>query len=165
MSTANTNQMTTDAKDACAERYNTLLSLFDLLEPNKWPNNVTAPWTDGEKRLKELSKVLKYDIPVNDFRDYIDNRDSVSGIQPPETIKRARKIIQTIAVSSAEAERGFSVMNDIATNERNKLLVINLSNLMSIKLDDTTITTEQNQSHGSQEISRTTSCTLLVHEK
>ena len=87
MSTSHTNQMAAAVKNANAAQYTHLISLFDLLESKKWPNNITAPWLDGERQLKDLSKQLKYYIPTNDFKDFIDNRNS----EPPESIKRVKK--------------------------------------------------------------------------
>ena len=51
-----------------------------------------------------------------------------------ETIQRAKNIMNTVAVSSAEAERGFSVMNTIYSDKRNRLEVKNLANLLVINL-------------------------------
>lgn len=50
-----------------------------------------------------------------------------------QLLKKAKKIIKTIAVSSAEAERAFSLMNSICTPQRNKLNISNISQLMAIK--------------------------------
>ena len=44
----------------------------------------------------------------------------------------SQTIGQTIVVSSAKAERGFSTMNDIMVKKRNKLDIVNLSSLMLI---------------------------------
>uniref|UniRef100_A0A8C0DBW9 KIAA1586 n=1 Tax=Balaenoptera musculus TaxID=9771 RepID=A0A8C0DBW9_BALMU len=46
----------------------------------------------------------------------------------------AKKIVSTIAVNSAEAERGFNVMNIICTRVRNSLTVGHISDLMTISL-------------------------------
>ena len=49
-------------------------------------------------------------------------------------LKNLNDISQTIVVSSADAERGFSTMNDIMVKKRNKLDIVNLSSLMLISL-------------------------------
>jgi hypothetical protein len=57
------------------ESYTTLISLFSLLEPTTWPTAITCPWQDGEEKFKKFRKLLKYTIPVNDFRNLVDERD------------------------------------------------------------------------------------------
>lgn len=52
----------------------------------------------------------------------------------PKTILKAKKIANTIAVSSAEAERGFSLMNTIVTKLRTSLTIDHIADLMSINL-------------------------------
>ncbi|XP_044154702.1 E3 SUMO-protein ligase KIAA1586-like [Bufo gargarizans] len=133
-STANTRQMDSGTVVQNASRYKKLLSLFSLLEPNSWPSDLTlSPWPEGECQLRQLNELIKCNIPVNDFRDYIDNR-YFSDCSLPPSIQQAKKIIRVIAVSSAEAERGFSIMNNIATHERSRLTVSNISHLMTIKI-------------------------------
>jgi hypothetical protein len=70
---------------------------------------------------------------VNYFRDLVDERDR-SKAEIPQSIKEARKLTKVVAVSSAEAERAFSLMNNIATDKRNSLLVENISHFMTVKL-------------------------------
>ena len=52
----------------------------------------------------------------------------------PQTIAKAKNIINTIAISSAEAERGFSKMNQIIVDNRSNLNIQNVSNLLTISL-------------------------------
>lgn len=49
-------------------------------------------------------------------------------------LQKAKKIVSTIAVNSAEAERGFNLMNIICTRVRNSLTVGHISDLMTISL-------------------------------
>ena len=44
-------------------------------------------------------------------------------------------IEQTVPISSAEAERGFSQMNIIATDFRSRLLVSNISDILFVRLN------------------------------
>jgi hypothetical protein len=62
----------------------------------------------------------------------VDERD-LSKAEIPQSIE-ARKIVKVVALSFAEAERAFSLMNDIATDKRNSLVVENISRLMTVKL-------------------------------
>lgn len=69
---------------------------------------------EGKLRLEGMSQKLKYNTDVNDFRDFIDDRHRAQKTMLP-TIKKAKKILKTIAVRSAEAERVFSLLNSICT--------------------------------------------------
>ena len=51
------------------------------------------------------------------------------------SVKRAKDIVNTMAVISAEAERGFSVMNLNVTKPRNQFTVNNISNLIVINMN------------------------------
>ncbi|XP_067122016.1 E3 SUMO-protein ligase KIAA1586-like, partial [Centruroides vittatus] len=116
------------------EKYNDLLNYFNVLNHETWPDDVCeAPWIEGENRLKQLYKIIKYVVPVNDFRDFVDDRD-IKQKNIPITILRARRILNVIAVNSAETERGFSTMNDIMDVKRNSLLIHTTSHLMTINL-------------------------------
>lgn len=115
------------------ENYNNLLNCFNLLNPETWPGDIfEAPWIEGENRLEQLNKIIKYIIPVNDFRDFVDVRDRES--KNINTILRAKRILNVIAVNCAEAERGFSTMRNIIYDKRNSLLIETISHLMTINL-------------------------------
>ena len=74
-------------------------------------------------------------MSINDFRDFVENvLNSSLDVLIPQSIQRAKNIINTIAISSAETERGFSLMNLIYTDKRGSLLVKKVSNLMIINL-------------------------------
>ncbi|XP_044524357.1 E3 SUMO-protein ligase KIAA1586 homolog [Gracilinanus agilis] len=107
---------------------------FDLLEPSTWSfEQVTSPWRAGEKNLYRLSEILKYEIDLDDFRNFVDNVES-NNVPIPATIQKAKKIISIIAIDTAEAERGFGLMNMICTRVRNSLTVKHVSDLMTINL-------------------------------
>ncbi|XP_047413633.1 E3 SUMO-protein ligase KIAA1586 homolog isoform X2 [Sciurus carolinensis] len=112
-----------------------IFNYFDLLEPSTWPyEEITLPWTAGEKKLFHLCEILKYKIDLNDFREFINNNIKSNNVSIPTTIQKAKKIVSTIAVNNAEAERGFSLMNIICTRVRNSLTVDHISDLMTINL-------------------------------
>ena len=67
---------------------------------------------------------------MSEFHDFL----NVQGRRAPTNKAKLINYSKTIPVSSAECERGFSQMNLVATNLRNKLLVENISSLMFIKL-------------------------------
>ena len=110
--------------------------IVNLIEPSLWNiENIVVPWLESEEKLKDFSKIFKHEICVNEFRDYVQNIIlDLNNPKIPPTIKKAQEIVGTIAVSSAEAERGFSVMNLIVTKQRNRLTVPTISNLMAIML-------------------------------
>lgn len=81
----------------------------------------------------KLGRMIKCIVPVNDFRDFVDDRD-IKKKNIPITILRARRILNVIAVNSAQAERGFSTMNDIMDVKRNSLLIDTTNHLMTINL-------------------------------
>jgi len=58
---------------------------------------------EGEDKITKLSRLIKYNIKLNDFRDSINNCDFENEKQP-ESIIKARKILNVIPVSSAEAD-------------------------------------------------------------
>ncbi|KAF2888577.1 hypothetical protein ILUMI_17596, partial [Ignelater luminosus] len=112
-----------------------ILHYFDLLEPATWPyEEIASPWTAAERKLNCLREILKYPIDLNDFRDFVDSNIESKNDPIPATIQKAKKIVSTIAISSAEAERGFSLMNAICTKVRNSLTVDHVSDLMTINL-------------------------------
>lgn len=114
---------------------NTNLDLLDLLDESTWPfETITSPWIEGEKMLSQLNKIIKYKIDTNEFRDFVDNNIQCMNNFVPKTIAEARKIISTIAISSAEAERGFSLMNLMCTKLRNMLTIEHISDFMTINL-------------------------------
>lgn len=49
-----------------------------------------------------------------------------------QSVQKVKTIINMIAVSSSEAERGFSKMNIIYSDKRSRLKVENKANLMTI---------------------------------
>ena len=97
--------------------------LINFLEPNSWNiEEVVVPWRAAEEKLREFSKVFHHEISINDFRDYVENvlqnSSSPAKAEVPQSVQKAKNIINAIAVSSAEAERGFSRMNIIYSDKR-----------------------------------------------
>src|SRR6476469_9422312 len=70
---------------------------------------------------------------TNGFRDYLDCR----GKDCPVTLKPLEDCLKTLPCSTAECERGFSIMNNILTDLRSSLSIKHVESLMFIKLNGT----------------------------
>ena len=92
------------------------------------------PWRAAEEKLTVFCDIFKFQFEINDFRDYVDICLNESSNVIPENILKAKSIINTVAVSSAEVERSFSLMNNIATLKRANLKIEHIADLMTIKL-------------------------------
>ena len=92
------------------------------------PIGVKTPWREGEQKVKQLSKLVRYDVNMNDFRDFMDTKTMNN------TVKQAKKFLKIFVISSAEAERGFSSMNTICTALRNRLAIDTIRIFMIIRL-------------------------------
>ncbi|XP_076324096.1 E3 SUMO-protein ligase KIAA1586-like [Tachypleus tridentatus] len=124
------------SKNNDREADNKLHELLNLLEPNTWNiQEIVVPWKAAEEKLNGFCKIFHHNIPINDFRDYVENvlKDFNNRVIP-ESIQKAKTIMNTIAISSAEAERGFSRMNIIYSDKRSRLTVENVRNLLTINL-------------------------------
>ena len=115
---------------------NEAFEIFNLIEPNTWNlEEVQVPWMEAEEKLVQLNKIIHHVISRNDFRDFVENvLDNMANPKLPPSIRRAKCIANTIAISSAEAERSFSLMNLICSIKRGSLDLKNISNLMVIVL-------------------------------
>lgn len=119
------------SQDTDSEALKDLLDCFDIVESDKWPSSITNPWPEGEVRLKTLC--LRYGIDFNtarkDFRDYVDDPHTDT-----PSVRMIKSIISVLPVSSADCERGFSTMNLILTDIRNRMLIHNVSSLLFVSL-------------------------------
>jgi hypothetical protein len=52
----------------------------------------------------------------------------------PETVKEGQAILNSVAVSSAEAERSFSLMNTICNDKRSSRIVRHIYDIITINL-------------------------------
>jgi len=86
----------------------------------------------GEDELRLLCN--RFRLPYASIRDaYGDYKDS-GGRHMPKSFSSLMRPVNTIPVSTAECERGFSAMNIIITERRSSLLIEHVSSLMFIKL-------------------------------
>ena len=113
--------------------------LINFLDPNSWNiEEVVVPWLAAKEKLREFSKVFHHEISINEFRDSVEivlqNSSNIAKTEVPSSVQKAKNIISAIAVSSAEAKRGFLKMNIIYSDKRSRLTVENVANLMIINL-------------------------------
>ena len=125
-----------DHVKAISTKQENVVELFNLLDQNTWNlEEAIVPWVAVENKIGKLNEFLHHELSINDFRDFVENVfNSSLHVLIPQSVQRAKNIINTIAISSAEAERGFSLMNLIYTDKRGSLLVKKVSNLMIINL-------------------------------
>lgn len=99
------------------------------LVPSSWPS--VLPPTYGEDSLRSMSEFFQMNFGTlrNEYRDFKENRNCVG-----EVLSKILRSIDSVAVSTAECERGFSGMNDICTSTRTRLSTNHISSLMFVKL-------------------------------
>lgn len=103
-----------------------LLKDISALDPN---NIKTDDIRYGEAEVRRICRRFNVDEleAIAGLRDFTENIKSV-----PEKLKPLLTAISSLPCSTAECERGFSLMNNIITDLRASLLISNVSNLMFI---------------------------------
>ncbi len=107
-----------------------MLNDLSVLDTGNWPS---APGIrHGEAQVKRLCRRFNLceDQAVNGMRDFLEHPHS-----EPESLTPLLRCMQTILCSTAECERGFSLMNNICTDKRSTLLLSNVSNSMMISIN------------------------------
>ena len=112
----------------CQSDYNELLQHLSVMDSDNWPKSL--PLGYGERSVRFLCDKfsLECTATVNAFRDYIEN----GGKSVPLALVPLVNCNKLIPCSSAECERGFSLMNLIITSLRSRLLTERVSALMFI---------------------------------
>ncbi|KAJ8353632.1 hypothetical protein SKAU_G00211990 [Synaphobranchus kaupii] len=112
---------------------NGVLSTAAVLNPKTWPADKEPRVLYGDEKVLQLRKDLHIDVcPVlllKDFRQY--KFTACIG----EHLQKVITTVSSIPVSTAECERGFSAMNLILTDERNRMLVSTLNTLLFIAVN------------------------------
>lgn len=111
------------------EAYKKVLAEFQILDSDHWPTDI--PVRFGEEEMHSLCKRFKLDERkvAYSFREYLDCSRRV-----PDGLKELINCTKLVNCSSAECERGFSLMNIILTPTRNLLTVSHVSSLLFVKL-------------------------------
>lgn len=71
---------------------------------------------------------------MKDFGEFVKNNVKSNNVSIPPSTQKAKKVVSTVVINSAEAERGFNLMNEICTRVRNSLTIDHISDLMTINL-------------------------------
>jgi len=115
----------------CSEDENyQLLSDISALDLNNINTGSSGNIRYGELELRRICNHFDVDeIQVfQGLRAFIENNELIS-----DNFKPILKTIASLPYSTAECERGFSLMNNIITNLRSSFLISNVSSLMFIK--------------------------------
>ena len=102
------------------------------MEVSEWPPFPSVRY--GEKEVCRLCRRFGLDateaVEVEGMRDFVEDRTAF-----PAKLTKLKKCLMTLPCSTAECERGFSLMNIVSTDLRSTLLVSNMSSLMFINLN------------------------------
>ena len=112
--------------------YTDLLTQISLLDPSTWPIDYDSIPNFGEEGVSKLSDRLrlKSTEAIRGFKLF----RVVGGRESNPSLQALRLAVESIPVSTAECERGFSLMNNMTTQKRNCLDLKNASHLMFISL-------------------------------
>ncbi|KAF3856793.1 hypothetical protein F7725_017516 [Dissostichus mawsoni] len=99
-----------------------MLHDLSVLYTGNWPS--TPGIRHGEAQVKRLCSGEEQAHPDSET----------------ESLKPLIQCMKTIPCSTAECERGFSLMNNICTDRRSTLLLSNVSNMMMISLNGPPVT-------------------------
>lgn len=115
------------------EKDDTCIKLFEIFYPEFWPDDMPLPWTFGEDTAVKLCDRFGVNRSriVSDFRAFRSNPRKI-----PNSIQiLIYSTINTISVSSSEAERSFFRMKTTMVSLRNQLTIANVSHLMFVSLN------------------------------
>jgi len=103
---------------------------IQILDKKTWPADVNIRF--GEQEVKRLCNrfLLNQEKTLRGLRILIDEETNEI-----EELNEINNLIKTIPCSTAECERGFSLMNIICTDIRSRLTIDNISNLMMININ------------------------------
>ena len=123
----------TGDRDASANEaaYSQLVNDLQVLCPENWPAEFDILF--GEDSVRNVCKYFKLRSEtaiINGFREFKQGL----GQNVPKSMEPMLKASDTLIVSTAECERAFSTMNDILTDNRNKLKIERLSALLFVKI-------------------------------
>lgn len=113
-----------------SESDRTVSECVGVVFPTEFPSTIAIEY--GEKELKQACSTFLVPYSVNIKQEYRDFKDSAGVGTAGSNLKRLLHAINTVPVSTAECERGFSRMNLICTPLRSQLTVDHMSSLLFI---------------------------------
>ncbi|KAK9737885.1 hypothetical protein QE152_g10370 [Popillia japonica] len=74
------------------DNYEKFVQLFEILDPSTWSlDKIMPPWLEGEEMVRKLCEILKFQVDVNDFPDFVDANIQPKNVQLPNSILTAKK--------------------------------------------------------------------------
>jgi len=111
--------------------YDHLINVFSVLDKNKWPIRIEVNYGFNEIEYLCNKYSLDLQITVKGFREYIEN----CGRKVPVNLFPLLNILNLIPISTSDNERGYSQMNQICTDVRSCISILNISNLLFININ------------------------------
>lgn len=116
-----------------------LLKAINVLDPSQWPDD--CPLMYGQEDVAFLCDLFHLNgsettikRSLCEYIDIIRERGFTCTTPVPEALSPLQNAVNTIVISSADCERGFSQMNVLATPVRSSLTIQTLSSLMFVKI-------------------------------
>ena len=109
-----------------------IVECVNVLFPAVWPSAVATEY--GEMELKQACNTFLAHYSTDLKQQYRDFKDAKGAEVCGRELKRLKGAIDTLPVSTAECERGFSRMNLTCTPLRSSLTVSHMSSLLFISL-------------------------------
>lgn len=109
-----------------------LMDCLNVLFPSLWPSDISAEY--GEVELRQACSKFRISYSGDLKQDYRDLKDAKDNNFVGLNLKKLTGAINTLPVSTAECERGFSQMNLICTPTRSTISVKHMSSLMLISI-------------------------------
>jgi len=106
-----------------------LCDAVNVVLPSDWPDTMQTEY--GEQDLKTLCRrfFMPYSSQLKqEFREFKDSK----GLNVKQLMSRLVASVQTLPISTAACERGFSQMNIVCSDLRSSLTVAHMSSLMFI---------------------------------
>lgn len=113
------------------EQDDMIIQDMQIMDISNWPENIDIRF--GETEVKRLCKrfMLNQENAINGIRQLIHDPT----VLPKDIMPEFDNFYKTFPVSTAECERGFSLMNNICTKLRARLTMKNISNLMFVNIN------------------------------
>lgn len=107
-----------------------LLHDICILDKNTWPQSIDVRY--GEEQVKNICNrfLLNTEKAIHGFRAYVEEDSNHKTL-----LLELNNCIKTLPCSTAECERGFSLLNLICNDLRSRLTIEHISYLMFVKLN------------------------------